>query len=69
MKRDEAIKTIEGLLPADSEYPDTANLGKKFLEQAKNEINNWRDQPTNVLIRYAQLCSEYDESIFKNRTS
>ena len=29
---------------------------EQALEQAKNEMETWRDLPENVLIRYAELC-------------
>ena len=56
MTREEAIRNIEGLFPADSQYPDNAEKGQALLEQAKRETNNWRNEPDAVLIRYAQLC-------------
>ena len=56
MNRDQAIDTIKALYPADSEYPDTAEIGQKILEQAKREVAGWQTEPTEVLIRYAQLC-------------
>lgn len=56
MTRNEAIKTIETLYPADSQYGDTAEFGRQLLAQAKREVNGWRTEPTEVLIRYAHLC-------------
>ncbi len=56
MNREQAIANIEGLYPADSQYIQTAEIGKKLLEQAKMEVQGWRNEPTEVLIRYAQLC-------------
>jgi len=52
MTRREAIQIIEGLFPADAPYENTATIGKRLLEQAKN----WRDEPDAVLFRYAELC-------------
>jgi len=56
MDRSEAISTIEALYPADSQYEDSREIGKRLLEQAEMEINGWRSKPTEVLIRYAELC-------------
>ena len=55
-ERENAINEIEGLFPADSGYPDTAEIGQRLLEQAKREVAGWRTEPTEVLARYAQLC-------------
>ena len=60
MNRKEAISHIENLYPADCEYEDTATIGKQLLEQAKSEVAGWRTEPTEVLIRYAQLCIRQD---------
>ena len=54
MNREEAIRHIENLYPADSPYDPT--IGQELLAQAKREVNDWRTEPTEVLIRYAQLC-------------
>ncbi len=56
MNREEAIANIEALYPADSQYPDGAEVGKRLLEQAKMEKQGWRMEPDEVLIRYAELC-------------
>lgn len=56
MTRDEAIGHIEALYPADSEYEDTAEVGRGLLERAKREALDWRNEPDVVLIRYAELC-------------
>lgn len=56
MNREQAIQTIEGLFPTDSEYETTNEIGKRLLQQAKDELNNWRNEPTNILLRYAELC-------------
>jgi hypothetical protein len=61
MDRQKAIETIELLYPADSQYPDSAQIGKGLLLQAQDEVNNWRNEPTPVLIRYAQLCIELEQ--------
>ena len=54
MTREDAIKLIENLYPADSEYSDTAAIGQELLNQAERE--NWRSAPTEILIHYANLC-------------
>ena len=58
--RKQAIQTISGLYPADSQYQDTAAVGQQLLEQAEREVNSWQNKPTNVLVRYAQLCEDYN---------
>ena len=60
MDRKKAIETIELLFPADSQYPESAKIGKELLKQAQEEVNNWRNEPTPVLIRYAQLCIDLE---------
>ncbi len=37
-------------------YEDSREVGKRLVEQAEMEINGWRNKPTEVLIRYAELC-------------
>ena len=58
--RRNAIDTIEALYPADSAYEGTAEVGEKLLAQAKREVQGWRTEPTEILIRYAQLCVQED---------
>lgn len=62
MTREEAISHIENLYPADAGYSDTAQIGKELLEQAKMEVAGWRTEPTEVLVRYAQLCISRDNN-------
>lgn len=57
--RERAIRIIEALYPPDSPYDPT--IGQELLEQARRECNDWRDEPTPVLVRYAQLCREFEE--------
>lgn len=54
--REQAIANIEGLFPADSQYQDTREIGKRLLKRAKMEVEGWRSEPTPVLVRYAELC-------------
>ena len=56
MDREEAIQQIEGLFPTDSQYEKTNEVGERLLAQAKREVAGWRTEPTEVLIRYAELC-------------
>ena len=56
MDRKEAISHIASLYPVDSDYEPTAKIGKELLEQAETEIAGWRTKPTEVLVRYAELC-------------
>lgn len=55
-EREKAIAEIEGLFPDDSEYEAGAKVGQRLLAQAKREVEGWRTESTEVLIRYAQLC-------------
>jgi hypothetical protein len=64
MKREEAIQHIENLYPADSQYENTAKVGRELLEQAKRETAaTWKTESTEVLIRYAQLCLDKDKDL------
>lgn len=60
-KRTQAISTIEALYPIDSEYPDSARIGKELLIRAVMEFPDWRKLPDEILFKYANLC-EYEES-------
>ncbi len=62
MTRQEAIQHIESLYPIDSEYEDTNAIGEILLAQAKREVNNWRNLPDAILIRYAELCINEENS-------
>jgi len=59
--RNKATRTIEALFPADAEYIDTVEIGQKLLDQAKSEMQGWRTEPTEILIRYAELCVEREK--------
>lgn len=51
------IETIRGLYPADSQYSDTAEIGRRLLLEAMNKAGlNWRDLPEDVLRIYAEMC-------------
>lgn len=60
MTREQAIRTIEALYPADSAFPATRMQGQQLLANAKRECEaeDWRDQSDAVLTRYAELCLE-----------
>ena len=62
MKREEAIQHIENLYPADSGYDDTAEIGRDLLAQAKREVSGWRTEPTEILVRYAELCIQRESA-------
>ena len=73
MTREEAISNINSLYPVDSDYKDTAEVGRKLLNQAKKDTGfDWRDLPDRTLIRYAELCIHRDNfmtnEIFKRKT-
>ncbi|KKN33629.1 hypothetical protein LCGC14_0801670 [marine sediment metagenome] len=71
MTKEEAIQQIEGLFPTDSQYEETNKIGERLLAQAKRELIGWRIEPTEVLIRYAELCQaeecRQDRHYFANR--
>ncbi len=56
--RQRAIDLIEALYPADSPYDPT--IGQALLEQARRECDDWRNEPTPILVRYAELCQEFE---------
>lgn len=60
LSRDEAIKIIQELFPADSRHMHAADTGRRLLDQARREVEDWRNEPTPVLLRYAWLCAEED---------
>ena len=58
MDRQQAIRIIDDLFPANAPYKDTAAKGKELLEQAK--INTWKNESDAVLFEYATLCIAED---------
>ena len=52
MNKDEAISHISNLYPPDSDYSDTAEIGKSDLLDAL--ANQWRELPESVLVWMAQ---------------
>lgn len=50
MDREEAIRHIEALYPADSVYDDTAEIGRELLEQARREVSGWRYEATGNMV-------------------
>ena len=61
MDRHTAIETIENMFPVDAVYEDTAAIGRRLLQQAKEKTQGWRDEPDEVLIEYARLCIAEDD--------
>jgi len=61
MDKGKAIQIIESLFPADSQYPKTRKTGLRLLEQAKQNVENWRDLPEKILFEYARLCEEEEK--------
>lgn len=61
LRRSKAIQTISSLYPADSEYERTSQIGQELLDQAKREVSGWQTEPTEILVRYADLCEQYHE--------
>jgi len=59
--RQQAIKVIEGLFPADADNDKTREIGERLLAQAKRERIGWRSQTTSVLCHYADLCVAEEE--------
>ena len=56
MTREKAIQIIDSLFPADADYDKTREIGERLLAQAKMEVEGWKNEPTPVLLRYAELC-------------
>ncbi len=63
--REYAIEIIQNTHPADNQYNPTT--GQELLAQAKRKINGWQTEPTEVLIKYAQLCIEKERNITANK--
>lgn len=53
--REENIKIIEELYPADSEYAQASQIGTSLLLEAIARIG-WRELPTSIITEYAELC-------------
>lgn len=69
MDRDTAIRIISDHYPPDSDFIDTAEIGWRLLEEARNDIKDWREESTEVLKRFAELCirqerEEFDRLIY-----
>ena len=62
MEREKAIQIIESLFPADADYDLTRQIGERLLAQAKMEVQGWKNEPTPVLVRYAELCESEESS-------
>lgn len=58
--REQAISVIEQLFPADSALFTTSVTGRALLQQAQREAQDWRQEPIEVLQRYAELCEAHE---------
>jgi len=56
MDRERAIQIINTLYPPDSKFPECAEIGNRLLAQAKYDCASWRNEPIDVLVRFAELC-------------
>lgn len=65
MTKDEAIKTISSLYPTDSVHQRTSNIGKELLREAREFVNEWQNESTEVLVKYAELCQERHRKEYK----
>lgn len=72
MDRNEAIKIISLLYPTNSVYQKTNDIGKELLKKARrfvNEPDRWQNESTEVLIKYAEFCQEYEYKEHKKLTA
>lgn len=58
LRRQDAIATISWLYPPDSQFEETAKVGRELLNEARLDPSKWRDEDTEVLVRFSQLCRE-----------
>jgi len=60
-----AIQIVKSLYPPDSGDNQTAAVGQRLLEAARREVKvkSWQNEPTQVLVRLAQLCQEEEKKI------
>lgn len=65
--RAKLIQIIDSLFPADSEYVGPRDIGKRLLQQAKDDVNNWRNESIEVLARYAELCEQEETRIARRQ--
>lgn len=57
MDKKQAIYSISGLYPIDSQFENTNEIGKQFMMEAIEETNfDWRNLPEEVLIKWAEKC-------------
>lgn len=59
MNRNTTIRDIESLYPPDSEYADTAEVGRRLLVQAILEKDR-RDLPDDFLLSFLEYCKTED---------
>jgi len=62
-QRQQAIETIKALFSPDAEDQATATFGHCIINRARREVGNWRREPTEVLVRAAELCRETEEEL------
>jgi len=56
MTRNEIIREIEGLYPADAENAIVADKGERLLTAAVESFHTWRHESYQVLWQYLKLC-------------
>ncbi len=66
MTREKAIQIIDSLYPTDCNFPKTNKIGIDLLEQAKRNVENWRNLPDATLFEYARLCEQKEAAIDSN---
>lgn len=59
------VNNIDSLFPADSDFPDTAEIGKKLLLDAI--YANWHSLPLEILRDYSRNCN-FEEMAQRRKT-
>lgn len=65
MNRNEAIEIINFLYPADSTFQEANAIGKELLKEAREFVNKWQSESTEILVKYAELCQEYENKEYE----
>lgn len=55
MTKEEAIMHIKALYPPDSQFPETAAMGREIIEAAKRRCSSWENLPEDVLVTAASI--------------